>query len=336
MEDEQLSQKLNSNEVLEQNMNTEENNLYIPPSDNNLAKEESKQNSNISSPYIPSNSNINMNTGNSSNTSNKVDTNSIWYDLSILSWFLFLCTAWNLFKESSSISSDLLLERPYKPLYADLSLAIAITSAISTLGFILYFRKTTFNKAPNILNGMLGDISKYHFIPLLLVSFLFISLTNGGRKESFVFSLIFSILSYVSSIYIYFNTDFSADWYEIITIKKGTFSCLIALSWYTFFFSFASLGLYKEDPFSNFLKGCGIAFSLLIGIGNLGVCFFFKDLFIGIINLILYIEMAKFFYLGQEYHQRKADGIIDIIMIVLNSGVIFYLFFKERESLHRS
>jgi hypothetical protein len=348
MEEGQLSQNLNPNEVPEENiqndMNTEENVIYTPQSSTNPVPIDLNQNNyNVSSNiYMAPNPNMNNNVTSSSNPSNtKADTNTVWYDLSILSWFLFLCTGWNLFKESSAISlpvsllEDLADQSFYKPLCTNLSLIMAITSSLSTIGFILYFRNVTLNKNQNFISGLLGDMSKYHSIPLLLVSGLFMSLTNAGTKGAFVFSLIFSLLSFVSLFFIYLKLDFQGEWYEIITIKKGAFSCLIAITWYTLFFSFASLGVNK-DLSTSFIKGTGIAFSLLVGIGNLGFCFFFKDLMVGIINAVLYIEMAKFFYTNRGKLDVKADGVIDIIMVLLSFGLIFYLYFKERESLYRA
>lgn len=340
MEDGQLSQKFQPNEIQEQNMNTEENVISSSPSSANPVQIGINQNIYVApNSFIPSYTNNNENTASNTNTQNKIDTNSIWYDLSILSWFLFLCTGWNLFKESSQIvlPPSLLEDQSffYKPVCSNLSLTLAITSSLSTIGFILYFRNTTIQKNQSFLNGMLGDFSKYHFVPLLLVSGLFMSLTNAGTKGAFAFSLVFSLLSYASLFFIYLKIDFSAEWYEIITIKKGAFSCLIAITWYTFFFSFANLGLNK-DPSSSFIKGTGIAFSLLIGIGNLAFSFFFKDLMVGIINFVLYVEMAKFFYINKGKLDIHADGIIDIIISILNLGLIFYLFYKERETIYRS
>lgn len=327
-----LSENLQSNEVPEQSYNTEENMIYNPPiqpnpinfyQNNNVPANDNNATSAVVSSSVPA-----------SNTN--VDTNSVWYDLSIISWFLVLCTGWNLFKESSNIT---LFQERHMPLFSNLSLTVGITSLIGTIGFILYFRNSTIQKNQNYISGMLGDMSKYHSIPLFLVSLLFICLTNNmndGEKNSYIFALIFSLLAYISLIIVYVKMDFSAEWYEIITTKKGIFSCLIAMTLYTFFLSFASIGAVSEEPSLSFLKGTGIAFSLLVGVGNLAFSFFFKDLLVGIMNLILYIEMSKFFYSSKEHGEIKADGVIDIIMVIISASVIFYLFFKERENLYRS
>ena len=102
------------------------------------------------------------------------------------------------------------------------------------------------------------------------------------------------------------------------------------------FYSISGIGATKGDSKEDFYKGAGVAFSILIGLGNLAFAFFFKDLLVAIINLLIYIEMAKYFYLVKEYIPNKADGALDIIMVLISGGVIFYLFFKERENLYRS
>ena len=45
--------------------------------------------------------------------------------------------------------------------------------------------------------------------------------------------------------------------------------------------------------------------------------------------------MAKYFYAYNGLRPNKGDGVIDIIMVIASGGVIFYLFFKERENLYR-
>ena len=45
---------------------------------------------------------------------------------------------------------------------------------VATLAFLYYFIFSTFKKDSGIVNGMLGDISKFHFIPLACASALFL------------------------------------------------------------------------------------------------------------------------------------------------------------------
>ena len=333
-EREPLNENPQQNEVpeenLQSNMNTDENVIYNPPP---------------SSPYVPipvsssynmppSNSDANIyatpitNTNSNKSDSNSGETNTLWYDLSIFSWIILLWTTYNYFRDEGSPFSLI-------PAKANLSLPLAITSVIGTIGFVIYFKNTTLNKNQSFINGMLGEMSKYHSVAFILVSFLFLTLDSAQKKGTFVMGLILSLLSCGLLGYIYYQTDFSAEWYEMITLKKGVYSCLIALTWYMFFYSIGGIGTY-DDPSEDFFKGAGVAFSILIGLGNLAFSFFFKDLLVALINLIIYIEMAKQFYLMKDFIPNKADGAIDIIMVICSFGVIFYLYFKERENLYKS
>ena len=313
----QLSENLQPQPVQQENYyqsNPEGNNIYTPPTLNTIITSNVPQAENKS----------NQNTYN-----NNSDTNSLWYDLSILSWFLFLCAGLTSYKE------HLAPQDYYQPVGAYLTLVIGLITTIGTIGFIIYFKNTTLNKNQNMLNGMLGEMSKYHSVCLFLVTLLLISLNNPGRKASYVFSLIFSTLSYGSLFFIYLKTEFEANWYEMLTTKKGLFSCLIAFSFYSIFYSIGAIGSWKKEDGEDFVKGSGISFSILIGLGNLGFAFFFKDILVAITNFLIYFEMGKYFY-DNKPSNIKADGVIDIIMAIASSGVIFYLLFKERDSLYRS
>lgn len=324
-EDPTISQNLNPNEVQEENyQNTEENVNVIsnsPPVSTPISSSNNQEITNISK---PNNNQSNFNTSSG-------DTNSMWYDFSIIFWFLFLCVGWNSFKEGVS--------RPNASQFqANLSVILFFILTISTIGFIIYFRNTTLNKNQNFINGFLGDMSKFHGCALFLVSCVLLSITQIQTKTAFVFGLIFSLLSVGSLIFIYLKMEIQAEWYEIITTKKGVFSCLIALSWYTFFYCFASIGASKNEPSENFLKGTSVAFSILVGFGNLVFAFFFKDLLVAIVNLLIYIELSKYFYYIKSIDQidRDADGIIDIFMVIASSAFIVYLLFKERENVFSS
>lgn len=305
----QLNQNFKPNEVQEEsseNINTEENVMtYNPPSSATPPKETYEKKNNTDS-----------------------SKNSIWYDLSIISWFLLLSTELNLI--ISLISSFNVGSITVIPIYENLNLVVGFISMISTIGFILYFKNTTLKNNNNLLNAMLGDMSKFHCVPLFLVSFLMISLAEPTTKASYVFSLIFSVLALGSLVFLYLKIDYEGEWYEILTIKKGVFSCLIAFTLYTFCLSITLIGC-RSQPSEGFLNGCGIVFSILIGLGSNGFGFFFKDLLVLITNILIYVEMAK----NSFYMERGAEGGIQITMIVISMGTIFYLFFKERENIYK-
>ena len=107
---------------------------------------------------------------------------------------------------------------------------------IGTIGFIAYIFNIykTNNK---VMNGMFGEISKFYFIPLFLISGLFIIGESYDERENdyffndvkYIFNIIFTVLSLITLIFIAFRTQMESPWYAVLTINKGFYSCLLAL-----------------------------------------------------------------------------------------------------------
>jgi len=105
------------------------------------------------------------------------------------------------------------------------------------------------------------------------------------------------------------------------------------------------------------MKGCGLAFSIIFGIGSNTFAFFYKDILICFFNLLIYIGLTIYYYKYEAkknfdikyetyyydgyYHytfddykyrlynfnnkKNKGDGIVDIIMICISSILLLYL-----------
>ena len=223
---------------------------------------------------------------------------------------------------------------------------------VALAGFIIYFVKSTFKKDDSVYGGMMGPFSRYHFFPLLCVSALFIIGECSDRptpknnvhhyKDMLISSAVFTILGLCSLIFIYIMTALNTDWYIILTLKKGTYSCLITLLWYNFCYLIYQLRAYDtiEDKL-NWIKGCGIAFSIIFGLGALAFSFFFKDLVISGLTAFIYAGLTTYFFklekTTREFYKNKlADGIIDIVMMVLSVALFVILIIKCREECLRS
>ena len=126
-------------------------------------------------------------------------------------------------------------------------------------------------------SGILGKYSKFHFIPILCsISLYIIGFTLGSKnyyKETpYIFSLIFTLIGICSLIFIYIKTNMS-KYYARLAIKKGLYSCLIALFVYNLCFTITFLG-----NKTKWRHGCYIAFSIIIGIINLLLSFLLKNI----------------------------------------------------------
>ena len=262
------------------------------------------------------------------------------------------------------------LKEDYYPLQMQVSLyyiCFILALIVITGGCFIFFYKTIFKKDDQVINGMMGQFSKFHFFPLLCASALFIigecvdnldkddwhtEKRDDHFKDMHISGLVFSILGLASLIFIYIMTDLNTnDWWVLLLLKKGVFSCLIILMWYNFCYEIYYVHLYDKitnddnfDPDEDFdwEKGCGLAFSIILGIGSLAFSFVFKDLVACVMNLLIYIGLTvAYFRLPSEARKHKnanknGDGIVDIILLVLSVAMIVLLLIKYRENCLKS
>ena len=313
---------------------------------------------------------------------------SICWIMSYLSWLLLVASGWASIKwldEKPSNDGDIHigwtiwairalrtdedgddpLKKYYYPLQMQVSLyyiCFILTLVVITGGCIIFFVKTIFKKDDQVINGMMGQFSKFHFFPLLCASALFIigecvdnidldftdEEENNHFKDMYISGLVFSIIGLASFIFIYIMTDLNTnDWWVLLLLKKGVYSCLIVLMWYNFCYSIYYVHKYDkpdEDPEKqhDWKKGCGLAFSIIFGIGSLAFSFVFKDLVACGMNLLIYIGLTvAYFRLPKEERKKKeanenGDGIVDIIMLVLSVAMIVLLLIKFRENCLKS
>ena len=323
---------------------------------------------------------------------------TICWILSIVSWLFFLLNGWIGFilyvaKENgilipykkiwSFIDLDgfQIYERtPYFPIQANgifYMILFLILLIFGTVGFALYMFKTVFKKEDHVFDGMMGTFARYHFIPIICATILFIvgeskdlfirPEVNGTRQDlvdkihsdhtGFCINLSFSLIGLISLIFIKFKTEINEPFYIVYSIKYGFYSCLIPLFIYCLFYSSIYVGVYNKyksiydlidsDPDSipqkleemladlpGFTSGCGIAFSIVIAVINIAISLFLKDILIPIINFIIYIGFAKYFFsIPNEEREidkiSSAEGALDIIMIILLAGNIGFLTFNK-------
>ena len=290
---------------------------------------------------------------------------TICWLLSILSWLLYLITGWIAIfgKEyylwtipKNTIVNIIIAEyHIYIPCQIDEPLLMAIfivTLAISTLGFVAYLVYSTCIKS-NVFDGMMGSLSRFHFIPLACAGGLFLvgeTISESEKpKDLLIAALCFSIIGFISIILVHLKTNME-PWYASLLVKKATFSCLIALFTYSICYTIYQLGVINElnnftleqlikyilngkNNLADFINNCATAFSIVIGVVNLSLSFVLKDLMISVMNLLIYIGCTIYYYNIESYKEtffkNNGDGIIDIVMIVLsalNIGLILFMY----------
>jgi hypothetical protein len=289
---------------------------------------------------------------------------TICWLLSIISWLFYLITGWiavvgsdyRIWTIPKNTIIDYILStyHIYIPVQIDetfLMIIFIVTLAVSTLGFLAYFTYSTFIKS-NVFDGMMGSISRFHFIPLACAGGLFLigeTIDDSENPKSLVIvALIFSIIGFISLILVHMKTNME-PWYVSCLVKKATFSCLIALFTYSICYTIFEIGILNElknlsllellkyilnlnNKLSNFINNCAIAFSIVIGVVNLCISFTLKDCMISVINLLIYIGATIYYYNIESYREKtfknNGDGIIDIVMIVLSALTIGFILFR--------
>ena len=293
----------------------------------------------------------------SKNSGSNNDNSKVFWIISVLSWLFLLITEWlsigmpqshdhKFFWLTKSIKISYEDVKEYNPLEMHIVfhyIVFVLTFVITILGFLVYI---TYRDDNSILDGMLGKFSKFHFIPLLCISALFII----GESESdddptiamYIFNFFFTVIGLVSLILVRIKTKIEYPWYAVLTIEKGVYSCFLVLLIYNFGFIFTYFGVKEisdeSDHKDNWKTACGIIFPIIIGLANLALSIIFKDIIIAIMNLLLYVGMISHFYSMDKdtrtENSATGEGIIDIVMISLSGCTILFLALIYKKSLY--
>ena len=226
---------------------------------------------------------------------------------------------------------------------------IILTMTFALFAFIIFIVKSTCKKEEEVLNGMLGGWTKFHFVPLFIAAGLFLigicysQTDDPDWKSANIAGIILNILGLVFLIFIYVKTELSGDWLTAI-IKKGAYSTLIALEWYYLCYIICNLVIidYEIDKYNkkeriDGVRNCGIVMPIIEGIGSLVFAFIFKDVIVAFMNILIFLG-ASIYFLSIESDTRNyfgghddAEGIIDIIFSSLSLVVMVLLIIWRRK-----
>ena len=247
---------------------------------------------------------------------------------------------WNIGIRIPSISAGQILEydQNYIPLKMDemmIYIVFNFSFVIIFIGCVVFIIKTTIKKDDYVMEGMMGPISQFHFIPLLcaFVMTLLSEIVDGDNGKNITYTgLAFSIVGLASMIFIYINTNLrNKDWWTKFCLKEGSFSCLIILFWYNFCYVIYQVRVADkgDKDIKNWQKGCSLAFSIIFGIGSLAFSYTFKDIMISFMNVLIYIGLFAY-YCGLEGtttkdYNKNGEAAIDMIILICSIILFFYL-----------
>ena len=265
---------------------------------------------------------------------------SIFLILSILSWLLVAvnnlaslkwmyncknkeisCLVWNI-QTGGTDSAYIPLQMNEIMIY----IVFNFSYTIIFIGCVVYIIKTLIKKDHEIIEGMLGTISQFHFFPLLCafsMTLLGEIIDKDNTKDITFAGLVISIVGLGTLIFIYINTNFKNNiWWTKFCLKEGAFSCLIILFWYNFCYDIFMARIADKPNKDNkkWQKGCSLAFSIIFGIGSIAFSYVFKDIMISFLNILIYIGLTIHYFedlvdtSGKDYN-KNADGAIDMIIL---------------------
>ena len=198
-------------------------------------------------------------------------------------------------------------------------------------------------KEGNVINEMLGNFTRYHFVPFLCGSVLSIvsecsdtdkyDMPDISKFQTFL-SIIVSFLGLCSLGFIFFLTKLEYPLYAKFGIR-GTYSCLLTLFSFSFFYNIYYFGYLdnKGSKLKDWIKGTNFTFAIIFGAVNLTLSALFKDIILAGINTLFYIGMTinYFLYDDDDYNifdGEKIVGVIDIIIALGSIGLASFLFIK--------
>ena len=242
----------------------------------------------------------------------------VWYILSISSWALFSCCLLESYLNDPSLNNT----KYYHRTISLPTVKIFITS-LNLVGFIIYLIFTSCKKDNHLYKSMFRGITKFHFVPLLLTSALLIlqhiSISfkiNGetNQKNILISDLVIALLALSTFIITYIGMHLPCEWYIVLAIKKGTFSCLIPYLLYNSLFDIVIL-IEKEET----AQIIAIISMILLAVVSISLSFIFKDIIMSFINALIYAGLI-IFCASLNFENSKIKKLI-IIFIWLILGI---------------
>ena len=219
---------------------------------------------------------------------------------------------------------------------------VILTIAVCTIIYSGFIKRNI-----NVLSGMLGTTSRFHFIPLFLITGNFIlgealDEHTNLKDGHFITSIILAVFALISLIFISFQTKTQLSFTVEMAIIKAAYSCFIAfltyylvyIIWYYRFFRFFKDNEEIEEDEEDIIewnKNCAIAGSIAIGLLNNIFSILLKAPVISLINCLICCGKTIHFFqieknLRKYIYDNNASGIIDIGMGVASALIMFLLY----------
>ena len=323
-----------------------DNNGLLPPT-NDLNNSQSNNNY---EQMIPVNNNLNNELDKMYNDTNLPDNYLCFLIISFIAWFCLLVSAWLTFVLPDTDIDDIFrVWLHYTLRYSTSNCAINIQYyifcitiifiyVIVTIAFFTIIYSGFIKRNNNVLIGLLGTTTRFHFLPLIFITGNFvlgevIDIDKEPEDVHFIISIALTILALISLIFISFQTKIQLNFTIEMAIIKAAYSSFIAFLTYYLIYIIWFYKVHKEkyDDLDSWHKKCANIGSIALGVLNIFFSILLKEPIILLINCLICSGKATYFfsiskYYREDIYDNNAPGIIDIAMSIASALVMILLY----------
>ncbi len=258
-------------------------------------------------------------------------------------WFSIKCLYNHgfLFTIEKSINADYIFYFPLHIHTIYLYCILFFLSFIATFTFILFIKKISYDKDQIFIDYFFNSQLKYHFLPLLFNSLLFILAELVYYKREYIkifyfIGMFIDIVSIISSIFIYnFNEFREEDLFINYLFKKGFLSTFFFFNFYYLFYVIIQIicSFHRELHFMKFLGWIG---QIFVGSSSIAIAHILNNIICPFFFLLIFIGVLYFHYsIPKEYRDYielgSAEVIINIVLIILLLLQMFHIYYKKKK-----
>ena len=232
------------------------------------------------------------------------------------------------------LSGKQLVYFPFQMNHLMITVLVSILIALGIAVLLLQLGKGIVIRDSSFYNSLYGKITRFFPVPLMLNSFIFLMgyFASDNRETLIYIGAAIALISLCGLVFIYTKTSCSGEIYKGFIVKKCFFTSIIVFNIYYIFNSVGNL-IYSNSSLSSVtdnVKGCALGFGIAFGLISLVAVFFMKDLFFGVMAIVVYVGILLFRdeqILGKAFSDNDyivSSVCIGVLCVVMIGTGIFY------------
>ena len=232
------------------------------------------------------------------------------------------------------LSGKQLVYFPFQMNHLMITVLVSILIALGIAVLLLQLGKGIVIRDSSFYNSLYGKITRFFPVPLMLNSFIFLMgyFASDNRETLIYIGAAIALISLCGLVFIYTKTSCSGEIYKGFIVKKCFFTSIIVFNIYYIFNSVGYL-ICSNSSLSSVtdnVKGCALGFGIAFGLISLVAVFFMKDLFFGVMAIVVYVGILLFRdeqILGKAFSDNDyivSSVCIGVLCVVMIGTGIFY------------